>query len=326
MPFVMQRYLLRVGPRGGWKHTTVEANWGVWYHIYERGTSKCYLHISMLPSVRPTLTSHRMISTNITTALILESDADWDLRIASILSRFPPAIAEIVDFPFPSNPRFPPSASIASPLLPPPLQPSHHIPYGTAWDILWFGHCGSSHEGFGRIYSWNDSTVPPEGREYVFDIGLQGDQHIPGTRALYQFGRTTCSTGYAITLRGAMKLVKYFREADSNLDIQLSSVCTRHADMTCLGVWPQVITAALTASNIDHSGEGDSAGGSGENVKEAHPLPGPALQFSARVNAKGLLEEGKGWEDWKAEWDAMFWDREGEWAEVPLDRSLLFGG
>ena len=196
------------------------------------------------------------------------------------------------------------------------------------------GHCGCSAEGSSRVYSWNDTTVPPEDKEFVFDIGLQSDQHIPGTRALFLFNRATCSTGYAITLTGAKKLVKFFKDADSNLDIQLSALCSKFASIICVGVWPQIFTNAKSASNIDHTGAGDVVPGKEQEDMELPP-PGPAIQFSAHRNAKLALE---GWDQsaWKAEWETMWapgeyeeegrpvLEGDGKWVLMPLNRTEGF--
>lgn len=169
------------------------------------------------------------------------------------------------------------------------------FPYGDSWDIIWIGHCGSSRDGNVRAYTWNDTSVPPEDRESTFDIGLSSEQHMPGTRTVFQFGRTTCTTGYAISNRGARKLAEYVKESDDNIDLKLSAVCSSRPDMTCLGVWPQIITAAETASNIDHSASEDGDDGSPEAEGEAEAPKveaGPALQYSARVNAHQILRAG----------------------------------
>ncbi|KAL9631098.1 MAG: hypothetical protein Q9164_006074 [Protoblastenia rupestris] len=276
-------------------------------------------------------TWNKMITQNITSALVLESDADWDLRLKPILHALPPAITTLIDFPFPNPP---------SPLTPPNNpNPLHRTqltstlatrdnpqsnPYAShLWDIIWLGHCGSSAEGSSRYYMWNDTTTPPPGREYTFDIGLQPTQHRPGERSLFIFGRTTCSSAYAISLQGAKKLVNYFKEADQNLDVQLSRFCTGNADMICLGIWPQIFTAANTVSNIGHSGQGDKAPGDEEEEGDK-PKPGPGIQFSARVNAEVILRDGKGQDEWKAEWDSMWAARNGSWAEVKLNRTEAF--
>jgi len=182
-----------------------------------------------------------MIAHNISTALIMESDADWDMRIKEIMPQLAQGIKALVDWPF---------------HRPHHTQDVRIEPYGDTWDIVWIGHCGSSHKGNTRIYSWNDSSVPPENREWRFAGGLTEQQHVPGTRTLYQFDATVCSTAYAISLQGATKLARYFKVANKNLDLQLSDFCTGTArgiaDMVCLGVWPQIITNSQSRSNIEH--------------------------------------------------------------------------
>ena len=93
--------------------------------------------------------------------------------------------------------------------------------------------------------------------------------------------------------------------------------------MICLGIWPQIFTAANTVSNIGHSGHGDKAPGDEEEEGEK-PKPGPGIQFSARVNAEVILRDGKGQDEWKAEWDSMWAARNGSWAEVKLNRTEAF--
>ena len=231
-----------------------------------------------------------MVANNVSSALVLESDADWDIRIHDIMQPLAKGIQTLVDWPF---------------------NIEHHnvdqqlFPYGDSWDIVWIGHCGSSQDGNIRAYTWNDTSVPPEHREYTFDTGLSEEQHIPGTRTVFQFGRTTCSTGYAISNQGAKKLAEYFKDSDENIDLKLSSICSGRPDMTCLGVWPQVVTAANTKSNIDHSGSGDQTS---EDPGDKKVEAGPAIQYSARVNSQQILKAG-GYvprKDWLGEWDTCW--------------------
>ena len=133
------------------------------------------------------------------------------------------------------------------------------------------------------------------------------EQYVPGTRSVFQFEGTTCSSGYAISNQGAVKLAAYFKDADENLDLQLSRFCRQQADLTCLGVWPQIVTAANTKSNIEHLGDK-------EKEEQGKPVEvkvegGPALQYSARVNAKRIMDSGVGFvprNEWHAEWDTCW--------------------
>ena len=250
----------------------------------------------------------RIVASNISTALVVESDADWDLRIRHSMQPLATGIRALVDWPFTIE-----HQNVDLQIF----------PYGDSWDVIWIGHCGSNRDGNVRAYAWNDTSVPPRDREYWFDMGLGDEQYVPGTRSVFQFGRTTCSTGYAVSNQGAKKLVEYFKDTDDNLDLKLSSVCSGRADMTCLGVWPQIITAANTKSNIAHDGNGDQTS---PNPGDEKVRPGPALQYSARVNSELILDSG-GYvpqPEWLAEWDTCWGlnpTKNGTWDMMKLNQT-----
>lgn len=91
---------------------------------------------------------------NISTALILEDDADWDVRIREQLQDFalsaraltqplsenPSSYADNT-FPVPQGPDALPAADLLFDNLPSTIPPKHS-PYGDNWDVLWVGHCG----------------------------------------------------------------------------------------------------------------------------------------------------------------------------------------
>ena len=68
-----------------------------------------------------TKTHFRMIAENIDSALVMESDADWDLRIKEILQGVASASKRLLDWPFDAQTR-------------PGI-----FPYGDKWDIIWIG-------------------------------------------------------------------------------------------------------------------------------------------------------------------------------------------
>ena len=107
-----------------------------------------------------------------------------------------------------------------------------------------------------------------------------------------------------ISLAGAKKLINLSKNAKYSLDSFISDSCREDINLTCLGIWPQIITATSTKSNIDHDQGGAKPGDLGELEEEVKP--GPGLQFSARVNARGVLEKGWGSERWKAQWDTSW--------------------
>ena len=237
----------------------------------------------------------------------MESDADWDMRIKDIMTEVAEGAEVIADWPFiPVN---------DTERFGPPTAPS---PYGPNWDIIWMGHCGSSNHGNGRYYAMNDTTVPPEAREYTFSAPPSDEQHRPGTRMVYQLTATVCSTAYAVSYQGAVKLVDYFKDATENLDLQLAQYCRDSKDLTCLGVWPQVITAASSHSNIEHP-NGEVAPGNYEEAVEVHA--GPGLQYSARINAKEVVQKGLGQESWIPEWNSTWAMVHNQWKEVTFEEA-----
>lgn len=249
-----------------------------------------------------------MIAERISTALILESDADWDMRVKDIMTLVAEGVRPLVDWPFqPSN---------NTERYGEPMDPS---PYGQNWDIFWMGHCGSTpNHGEGRYYAFNDTTVSPEDREFHFGDAPYDEQHRPGTRMVYEISSSLCSTGYAISYAGAVKLVDYFKQGQENLDLRLTTMCRDKPDLTCIGVFPQVISAAQSHSNIDH-GEGavaDQAPAKEDVLVRA----GPTLQYSARINAEAA-KKGLGIESWHAEWNSTWAMVDDEWKEITFEEA-----
>lgn len=229
----------------------------------------------------------RIIQENITSALIMESDADWDIRIHDILQGVAEGAKVIADWPF-----FPPGhnrdfyAEVS--------------PYGDNWDVLWIGHCGSHLDGGGRAYAFNDTTVPPKEREFTFAGKPNREQHPEGTRLVFEFRSTVCTSAYAISNKGARKLRKFLDESNLNIDIRMELLCRDQPSLTCLGVWPQVITAAPSQSNIDHPA-GERAPGTDKTGGPNEITVGPSLQISARRNAH-IVQQGLGPDAWIKEW------------------------
>ena len=114
------------------------------------------------------------------------SDADWDLRIKEVMQSVASASKSPLDWPFDA-----------------PTRPGI-FPYDNKWDIIWLGHCGSWNHENHRIYSFNDSIVPPEDYEYTFIDKPRAKQHKPGTRSVFPLGQAVCSTAYAISKAGAV--------------------------------------------------------------------------------------------------------------------------
>lgn len=201
---------------------------------------------------------------NITSALILEDDIDWDIRIKSQMTTFARASRLLVQ-PLPqTNDQF---------LDPTRQQPitdqsytdfnleDHNVslpsdsPYGdlSRWDLLWLGHCGcrfprSSDENvpLGRVVIANDTTVP-EPRHLDMELGTDEllTQYPAHTRVVSRARVNSCSLAYAISQPGARRFLYELgvHKMSNTNDIMFRFVCDGVDGRglgTCLTVQPQL--------------------------------------------------------------------------------------
>lgn len=105
-----------------------------------------------------TLRMFSVIESGLASVMIMEDDADWDIRLLSQMVEFSKGVRYISDV---------------------PLEDHQESPYGDDWDILWPGHCGeaelpwaSNRDGTDeRLYIINnDTTVAP--KEHLTELHL----------------------------------------------------------------------------------------------------------------------------------------------------------
>ncbi len=181
-----------------------------------------------------------------TSALILEDDADWDIRLRSQLQVFAQA-ARAFTQPTTSGSREAFAdryshdsgiqAEISLSQLPHEPQPKL-TPYGDDWDVLWLGHCGTElprrpttatadnkedKTSSKRATSYkppllevsipNDPTVPEprhlKGHPFALQDSL-AELYAPHTRIVHASSKTACSQAYAVSQQGARKLLWQF--------------------------------------------------------------------------------------------------------------------
>lgn len=210
------------------------------------------------------LTYIRIVEQNITSALILEDDIDWDIRIKSQMTTFARASRLLVQ-PLPqTNDQF---------LDPTRQQPitdqsytdfhleNHTVsapsdsPYGDSsrWDLLWLGHCGcrfprSSDENapLGRVVISNDTTVPePHHLDMEFGGGELLTQYPAHTRVVSRARVNSCSLAYGISQPGARRFLYELgvHKMSNTNDIMFRFVCDGIDGRglgTCLTVQPQL--------------------------------------------------------------------------------------
>jgi hypothetical protein len=228
---------------------------------------------------------YRIIERNLTTAIIMEDDADWDFRLRHQLTdlgrathRLPNLISESNLDEVPSHEKLS-SLELAKrssvPLSSLSACNGHkNEPYGRAWDVLWLGHCGASlpppsTHAPAVITIENDETVPqPQHLRPTTYSPLDAISSLypPHTRVVHRANATLCMIAYAVTQSGARKLLYEFgiREFDRGYDFALSNWCnglTRGAKREtlpmCLTVQPPLFSHYFAErANSDISGTG----------------------------------------------------------------------
>lgn len=183
----------------------------------------------------------------------------------------------------------------------PATNPPTWSPYGDNWDVLWIGHCGmhfpfADHANVpkARVVRLADDTVAPLEHLWTYNIPFTLKEEYPEhTRAYHHVQEGVCSLGYAVTQRGARKLLHEvgLKDVSEQFDLLLRYFCEgehgRRAGRQCLTVQPGLFQhhrtkgPARAMSDIGDHGEGwlDQA-------------KTDMVRWSVRLNADTLLEGG----------------------------------
>ena len=133
-----------------------------------------------------------IIDNNLSSGLIVEDDADWDINIKTQLTRFALGTRHILD-----------ASTSSEPLS----------PYGDNWDMLWIGHCAQSspEQPFARFIIENDTTVrAPNHRWHLWNPEKTLTHDLPhnrSSRVVYRSAGGCCSFAYALSYTGARKYI-----------------------------------------------------------------------------------------------------------------------
>jgi hypothetical protein len=217
----------------------------------------------------------------------IEDDSDWDVHLKYQLvdiargNRFlslPAPIADLENSPLPiddGTPRFQATNS----------------PYGNDWDIIWLGHCGSRANPEGRRFVLqNDPTVPLKSDLHT-PAGSPEPNRVwedePGTRIMYRTGDGVCSWTYAVSFKGAQRLVNAMSIEPFNegFDEGLGHLCGRGV-LKCTHVYPPIFGAHAPAGAVSKESDitGDRAGDGVRLKGRTHNV-----LYSTRLNIKNLL-------------------------------------
>lgn len=141
-------------------------------------------------------------------------------------------------------------------LLDTPPGSTPHSPYGDDWDLLWLGHCALApiETDSRRVVLENDPSTTPF--KHRFNLGAIPDMTIYDntTRVVYASDGGTCLYAYALSYRGAQKILfhlsmSYYHQP---VDFGIHDMCHDHSrNFRCIGVFPQMVDS--------HRGAGSSS-------------------------------------------------------------------
>ncbi|KAI1112467.1 hypothetical protein F5Y14DRAFT_269421 [Nemania sp. NC0429] len=251
-----------------------------------------------------------VVRRNLSSALIMEDDGDWDVRIRDQLQNFALSSRALTQpLASPKQSRY---ADITYPKPPDTLTPSvpdlefAHLPetvapvsspYGDEWEVLWLGHCGMH-------FPFKDNNVVPKGRVVQFDQTVPERRHLwtlsdpndlkeqysDHMRVTHHAQDGVCSLAYAVTQKSARKLLYELglKDVNSPFDIMLQWFCEGKGEPNrgyhnCLTTMPSIFHIHLaagpkrSASDISDHGEGDQEDSTS------------VIRTSVKMNAAALL-------------------------------------
>ncbi|MCJ1292122.1 hypothetical protein MMC34_003672 [Xylographa carneopallida] len=224
-----------------------------------------------------------VVHKNYTSALIMEDDADWDVRLKPLLRDFALSYNALA--------RIPNATTLDYDSLP-LVQPPSTSPYGDDWDLLWLGHCGMHLPFHGLAFHHNDTSVPEAKHLRSWDINEISPlvTYPPHTRVVMrQAEMPVCSLVYAISQRGARKLLYSLslQKLDSPYDVMLRAWCEgadgKEAQL-CPGVLPQLFDHYRRAGSKTVDSDISEPN---EEVREKEETLN--IRWSVRLNMEKLL-------------------------------------
>ncbi|SPO03618.1 uncharacterized protein DNG_06301 [Cephalotrichum gorgonifer] len=195
----------------------------------------------------------RIVHENITSALIMEDDADWATDLKSQARSLSLATQSYLQ-PLRRSPSHSlstlharaPSLDDENPVIAlrstPAVLPPRTSPYGDDWDVLWLGHVGShlptesvpsgvEPRSFLTLFVANDDTVPAPHRLKRHPFAKDPDRFAsafpPHTRVVHAARGNAGIQAYAVSQRGARKLLHRFglEEFGASYDLMLRDWC-----------------------------------------------------------------------------------------------------
>ncbi|KAH8891158.1 hypothetical protein GQ53DRAFT_781936 [Thozetella sp. PMI_491] len=207
---------------------------------------------------------HEIVRRNISSALIIEDDADWDIRLKDQLTGFALSVHALIqpllkpDPTLYADPTYPKPTNDSPGKVPdilfedlPITVPPIFSPYGDNWDVLWIGHSAmlfpsesSTIIPKGRVIRKNDDTVAGKEQLRSLKEPFEFKEIYPDhTRAVHHPQGVWGTVGYGVSQQGARTILSEvgLRDVYKPIDWLLSYYCEGtegHAPHNCLTTQP----------------------------------------------------------------------------------------
>lgn len=277
--------------------------------------------------------ARRIVQNQLSTAILFEDDSDWDVDFKSQLELVAQGTRALSAFKKPSH-------TLSNKTAGQNDSPGAalHSPYGDDWDLLWLGHCGATlHRDSTHLFRIdNDPTVAPHNHRVSFKGPIDTSFYPESTRVVFRMGSGLCVYSYALSYRGAQKLLlnennrKRFKSFDCSLDELCGSGSKKHgenknggwnSEFKCFSVFPQIVDS--------HKAAGSTARDSDINRNDGNEVRESGYTFnivrSVRRNLEKLIEWG-GWEAIRREGDKAAGSLDLQWEDQPpVRRDIQIG-
>ncbi|KAL9048146.1 MAG: hypothetical protein Q9206_006214 [Seirophora lacunosa] len=209
----------------------------------------------------------RIVRDRLSSALVLEDDSDWDVSLKDQLADIATGSRYISGTPTPPR-----------------------SPYGDEWDLLWLGHCSAQQDPADprQFVIENDNSVPPP--QHRVNFNRVPELHDNSTRIVYKANNGVCLYSYALSYRGAQKVLRWQNNVKefNPIDMGIGYQCRDDPNFKCIAVYPQVVDSHKGAGR--QSRDSDIGAFDPNSIREKGFTHNIAR--STRLNVENLMHGG----------------------------------
>ncbi|KAH7016205.1 uncharacterized protein B0I36DRAFT_377831 [Microdochium trichocladiopsis] len=178
-----------------------------------------------------------ILSSDLETAFIVEDDVDWDVRIKNQLRLVSDNVRAFRRRKINLTDEVVVQDNDAE------SDPNDNTPYGTDWDVLWLGHCGSlghDDDKHRRPLPYEDESRVPGDKFTGWSRDYFLEETPEGHRVVQESRMTICTFGYAVSRQGVLNvLAQVMKGGYEAFDVALHAHCSE-GRLKCVTVSPAV--------------------------------------------------------------------------------------